>query len=173
MLSKILFTVVCLLNAANGAYLQLSSTVSQPNGAIGVGTALTYNSIDATDGNITFTSGTSKIKVKKAGAYFVIAAPQVGYSGSGVGFLGRLLGQVATYTADYYVAVNGVDVANSNVRLSATSDHKDVIVTQGVYILAAGDEVEVYGAGIDSLCEYIQQAGEPDIPSIITTVFSV
>jgi hypothetical protein len=175
MLFKILITFACLFNVANaaGAYVQLSSTVTQPNGPIGVGSALTYNSIDAGPVNITFTSGGSKITVVKAGAYFIIAAPQVGYSGSGVGFFGRLFGQTATFTADYYVVVNGTPVSNSNVRLSAVSDHKDVIVTQGVYLLAAGDEVEIYGAGTDSFSEFITEAGEPDIPSVITTVFSV
>ena len=173
MLFKILITVACLFNVAAGAYVQLSSTVSQPNGPIGVGAALTYNSIDAGPVNITYTSGTSKITVTRAGAYFIIAAPQVGYSGSGVGFFGRLLGRTATFTADYYVVVNGVAVSNSNVRLSAVSTHKDVIVTQGVYVLAAGDEIEIFGAGIDSLSEFITQTGEPAIPSIITTVFSV
>jgi hypothetical protein len=175
MLFKILLTFACLFNVANaaGAYVQLSSTTTQPNGAVGVGSPLTYNSIDAGPVNITYTSGSSKITVVKAGAYFIIAAPQVGYSGGGVGFFGRLLGRTASYLADYYVVVNGVPVANSNVRLSATSDHKDVIVTQGVYVLAAGDEIEIYGAGTDSFSEFIEEDGEPAIPSIITTVFSV
>ena len=173
MLFKILIAVAYLFNNANAAYVQLSSTVTQPNGPLGTGTALTYNSIDAGPVNITYTSGSSKITVSKDGAYFIIAAPQVGYSGSGVGFFGRLFGNVATYTADYYVVVNGDAVANSNVRLNAVSTHKDVIVTQGVYILKGGDVIEIFGAGTDSFSEYITQTGEPDIPSIIATVFSV
>jgi hypothetical protein len=175
MIFKILILVSSLFNVANGigAYIQLSSTVSQPNGPIGTGTPITFNSIDAGPVNITFTSGTSKIKVLVGGAYFVIAAPQVGYSGSGVGFFGKLLGRTASYTADYYVAVNGVDVPNSSVRLTADSGHKDVIVTQGVYVLNAGDEIEIIGSGVDSFSEYIKEAGEPDIPSVIATVFSV
>jgi hypothetical protein len=175
MLFKILIAVAYLFNFASAqAYVQLSSTATQANAALGVGAALTYNSIDAGPVNITFTSGSSKITVVKAGAYFIIAAPQVGYSGSGVGFFGRLFGNVATYTADYYVVVNGTPVGNSNVRLTATSEHKDVIVTQGVYILAAGDVIEIFGAGTDSISEFIAGEGaEPAIPSIITTVFSV
>jgi hypothetical protein len=175
MLFKILLTFACLFNVANavGSFVQLSSTTTQPNGPLGTGVAITYNSIDAGPVNITFTSGTSKITISKAGAYFIIAAPQVGYTGSGVGFFGRLLGRTASYTADYYVVVNGTPVSNSNVRLSATSDHKDVIVTQGVYVLAAGDVVEIFGSGTDSASEFIEETGEPAIPSIITTVFSV
>lgn len=176
MLFKILIAVAYLFNYANaaGAYVQLSSTVTQPNAALGVGAALTYDSIDAGPVNITFTSGTSKITIVKDGAYFIIAAPQVGYGGGGVGFFGRLFGRVATYTADYYVVVNGTPVSNSNVRLTATSEHKDVIVTQGVYVLKAGDAVEIFGAGTDSISEFIAGVGtEPAIPSIITTVFSV
>jgi hypothetical protein len=175
MIFKILILVSSLFNVANavGAYIQLSSTVSQPNGPIGTGTPITFNSIDAAPVNITFTEGSSKIKVTFGGAYFVIAAPQVGYSGSGVGFFGRLLGRTATYTADYYVRVNGADIGNSNVRLLADSSHKDVIVTQGVYVLNAGDEIEIIGAGSDSFSEYILEPGEPAIPSVIATVFSV
>ena len=162
MLFKILIAAACLIHYANaaGAYIQLSSTSTQTNGPIGTGAALTYNSIDAGPVNITFTSGTSKITVVKAGAYFIIAAPQVGYSGSGVGFFGRLLGRTATYTADYYVVVNGAPVANSNVRLLANSDHKDVIVTQGVYVLNAGDVIEIFGAGTDSISEFIAEIGD-------------
>ena len=173
MLFKLLFIAFTLLSATNAQYIQLSSTISQPNGPIGTGVALTYNSIDASSLGITFTSGGSKIVIGVAGPYFVIAAPQVGYSGSGTGLFGRLFGNTATFVADYYVVVNGTTVSNSNVRLLGTETTKDVIVTQGVYVLAAGDEVEIYGAGTDSFCEYIQEAGEPDIPSIITTVYRI
>jgi hypothetical protein len=173
MLFKLLFIAVGLFRVSNAQYIQLSSLVTQPNGALGVGSPLTYNSVDAISSNITFTSGGSKVKIVVPGAYFVIAAIQVGYSGPGTGFFGKLLGNVATFIADYYVAVNGADVSNSNVRLLGTETTKDVIVTQGVYVLAKDDEIEVIGAGTNSISEYIKQAGEPDIPSIITTIYKI
>jgi hypothetical protein len=174
MLFKILIAVAYLFSSVNAqAYIQLSSTVTQPNAALGVGVGLTYNSIDAGPANITFTSGSSKITIVKPGPYFVIAAAQVGGTGS-VGFFGRLFGSVATYTADYYVVLNGAAVANSNVRLTAPPTHKDVIVTQGVYILAAGDVIEIFGAGTNSFSEFIDKNGlEPAIPSIITTIYAI
>lgn len=145
-------------------YAQLSSTKNQIVGPLGTGVALTYDSIDALQG-ITFAIGTSTLEVQSNGTYFVIAAPQVGCSGCG--FLTR------SFTADFWVAVNSVAVANSNVRLSGGRNTKDVIVTQGLVILNRGDKISILGAGSNAVCEAITQSGEPLIPSIILTVYKV
>ena len=69
--------------------------------------------------------------------------------------------------------MNGKDVANSNVQLcqDAGSRAKDVIVSQGIVPLAAGDALEVMMSANNpaaKLCiEAIQPSGEPLVPSII------
>lgn len=177
MLVKILtIALACLFSNVSGQYIQLSSTKTQANGAFGVGKALTYDSIDADDKGLTFTSGGSVITVKTAGAYFIIAAPQVGSSISAPGLFGRLLrgSSAAKFTADYYVVLNGVAVSNSNVRLTADAGSQDVIVTQGVYVLVVGDKIEIFGAGPNTFSEFIPlNLAEPAIPSIITTMYKI
>ena len=148
------------------AYAQVSSTKNQTNAAIGTGAALTCDSIDALSG-IGFTSGGSQFTINTAGAYFLIAAIQVGFGGG-------CASTVATYTADYWVAVNGVAVANSNVRLVAASTATDVIVTQGVYIFNKSDKVTIVGSGKCSISMALNPGGsEPFIPSIITTMYKI
>jgi hypothetical protein len=179
MICKILFIALASLfslSNVSGAYLQLSSTVTQTNGAFGTGVAITYNSIDATDNGMDFVSGESTITIKTAGTYFIIAAPQVGSKVAAPGLFGRLFrgSNSAKFSADYYVVQNGAAVANSNVRITADAGSQDVIVTQGVYILAAGDKIQIYGAGPDTFSEYIAPNGaEPAIPSIITTIYKI
>lgn len=155
--------LLAVINSVSAQYLQVSSTVKQTLAPLGKGKGLTYNSIDAQSG-VTFASGGSVFTIVTAGAYFLIAAPQVGYGGCTT--------QTA-FTADFWVVVNGVAVANSNIRMSAVKAHKDVIVTQGVYIFAKGDKVSVFGSGTCAIAEYIKPTGEPAIPSIITTLFKI
>ena len=65
------------------------------------------------------------------------------------------------------------DVANSNVQLcqDAGSMAKDVIISQGIAPLAAGDVLEVMMSANNpkaNMCiEAIQPTGEPLVPSII------
>eukprot|EP00590_Aulacoseira_subarctica_P006880 CAMPEP_0172419500 /NCGR_PEP_ID=MMETSP1064-20121228/5925_1 /TAXON_ID=202472 /ORGANISM="Aulacoseira subarctica , Strain CCAP 1002/5" /LENGTH=194 /DNA_ID=CAMNT_0013159013 /DNA_START=463 /DNA_END=1047 /DNA_ORIENTATION=+ len=148
------------------AYAQVSSTKNQTNAAIGTGAALTCDSIDALSG-IGFTSGGTQFTINTAGAYFLIAAIQVGFGGG-------CASTVTSYTADYWVAVNGVAVSNSNVRLVAPSTSTDVIVTQGVYIFNKGDKVTIVGSGKCSISVVINPGGsEPLIPSIIATLYKI
>mmetsp|Transcript_4221 Transcript_4221/g.6240 ORF Transcript_4221/g.6240 Transcript_4221/m.6240 type:complete len:488 (+) Transcript_4221:440-1903(+) len=150
-------------------YIQLSSTVDQPNGALGTGVPLTYNSCDAQSG-ITAkacdpsVSSSSKVIVQEDGAYFVIVAPQlaaVDETGSSI-------------IADYWVAVNGIGVANSNVRFESDAGGVDVIISQGVYLLNAGDEVEVLASGENAVTKVISPGGtEPLVPSVIFTMYKL
>ncbi len=104
------------------------------------------------------------IIIKQSGTYLIIAAPQVGkYRGTKSRWL------------DFWLRVNNVDVANSNIRRVLTdSQEKDVICLNAVTSLNRGDtlnimmaaESESEGIGI----EYIEPDQEPAIPSIIVTI---
>jgi hypothetical protein len=138
-------------------YLQASSTVTQCPGM-----APEVVQIDITDAADGIAMADNKITVSEAGPYLVVAAPQVGREGAGP--LGCF---------DLWLRVNGSDVANSNVQLcqDAGSMAKDVIVSQGIVPLAAGDVLEVMMSANNpeaEMCiEAIQPAGEPLVPSII------
>ena len=138
-------------------YLQASSTITQCPGM-----APELVQIDITDAANGIAMADNKITVSEAGPYLVVAAPQVGREGAGP--LGCF---------DLWLRVNGSDVANSNVQLcqDAGSMAKDVIVSQGIVPLAAGDVLEVMMSAnnpeADMCIEAIQPAGEPLVPSII------
>jgi len=104
------------------------------------------------------------IMIKQSGMYLLIAAPQVGKSR---GTRNRWI--------DFWVRVNNVDVAYSNIRRVLTdSQEKDVIPLNMVAPLNRGDtlnimmsaETESEGIGI----EMIEPDGEPSIHSIILTI---
>ena len=138
-------------------YLQASSTITQCPGM-----APEVVQIDITDAANGIAMADNKITVSEAGPYLVVAAPQVGREGAGP--LGCF---------DLWLRVNGSDVANSNVQLcqDAGSMAKDVIVSQGIVPLAAGDVLEVMMSAnnpeADMCIEAIQPAGEPLVPSVI------
>ena len=138
-------------------YLQASSTITQcPSMTPEV------VRIDVTDAANGITLTDNKITVSEAGPYLIVAAPQVGREGAGP--LGCF---------DLWLRVNGSDVANSNVQLCQDSGSmaKDVIVSQGIIPLEAGDVLEVVMSANNpkaNLCiEAIQPSGEPLVPSII------
>jgi hypothetical protein len=160
-----ILVALCIVTQTWG-YAQLSSTQSQVNAV--TGKALTYNQIDAIDAAVIgFTLGGSEVTLKKAGTYFIIAAPQVGFSAAGSCKTKK------AFTADYWLVAGGQQVANSNVRMAASSKTKDVIVTQGVGTFTANTKISIFGAGACSQSEYILPAGEPAIPSIILSVFLI
>ena len=74
---------------------------------------------------------------------------------------------------DLWLRVNGADVANSNVQLCQDegSRAKDVIISQGIVPMEAGDTLEVLMSANHpeaAMCiEAIQPSGEPLEPSII------
>ena len=104
----------------------------------------------------------NKITAVEAGAYLIVAAPQVGREGGGP--MGCF---------DLWLRVNGADVSNSNVQLCQDegSMAKDVIISQGIVPLEAGDMVEVMMSANNpdaNMCiEAIQPDGEPLVPAII------
>ena len=104
------------------------------------------------------------ILIKKSGMYLIIAAPQVGkYRGTRNRWI------------DFWLRVNNVDLANSNVRRVLTdSQEKDVVTLNAVTALNRGDTLNIMmsaeadneGIGI----EFIEPDEEPTIPSIIVTI---
>ena len=138
-------------------YLQSSSTMTQCPG-----TAPESVKIDVTDAANGIAMADNKITVSEAGPYLIVAAPQVGREGEGP--LGCF---------DLWLRINGSDVANSNVQLcqDAGSRAKDVIISQGIVPMAAGDVLEVMMSANNpeaAMCiEAIQPPGEPLVPSII------
>ena len=153
-----LFVLLASVSMAHAdQYLQASSTITQCPG-----TAPEVVRIDVTDAANGIAMADNKITVSEAGTYLIVAAPQVGREGAGP--LGCF---------DLWLRVNGSDVANSNVQLcqDAGSMAKDVIISQGIIPLAAGDALEVMMSANNpeaGLCiEAIHPPGEPLVPSII------
>ena len=153
-----LFVLLASVSVAKAdQYLQASSTITQCPG-----TAPEVVKMDLTDAASGIAMADNKITVSEAGPYLIVAAPQVGREGAGP--LGCF---------DLWLRVNGSDVANSNVQLcqDAGSRAKDVIISQGIVPMAAGDVLEVMMSANNpeaKMCiEAIQPRGEPLVPSII------
>ena len=161
MMKKLVLTLAVLVASASVAnaaqYLQASSSVTQCPGT--APTLVEMDIIDAAEG---VTLANNQITVGEAGPYLIVAAPQVGREGSG------------PYGCfDLWLRINGADVANSNVQLCQDegSMAKDVIISQGIVPMEAGDMLEVMMSASNpeaNICiEAIQPAGEPLVPAII------
>ena len=161
-MSKKLFSIVVIAIASVGVanaseYLQASSSVTQCPGSAPEVVAM--NIVDAAN-DITLADNT--ITVDDSGPYLIVAAPQVGREGAG------------PYGCfDLWLRINGADVANSNVQLCQDegSRAKDVIISQGIVPMEAGDTLQVMMSASNpeaAMCiEAIQPSGEPLVPSII------
>ena len=147
---------VMLLASVGGAsaasYLQASSTEEQlavdPKPKV-----VTMNSTDASK-NIKQDKGV--VTVNESGAFFLIAAAQVG---------GKTKGLVRMW-----MRVNGKDVDNSNTEQIITDpSFTAVLVCQGVAELKRGDKVTVVFSGSEPGVGLVVKnpAGEPVVPSLI------
>ena len=153
-----LAVLIASVGVANaGQYLQASSSVTQCPG-----TAPEVVAMDIIDAAKGITMANNQITVGKAGPYLIFAAPQVGREGGG------------PYGCfDLWLRINGADVGNSNVQLCQDegSMAKDVIISQGIVPMEAGDMLEVMMSASNpeaNICiEAIQPAGEPLVPAII------
>ncbi len=147
-------------------YAQITSTVDQrPSGTSPV--LITMNQNDAISGIEHSAENPGEIRIKEAGVYVIIAAPQVG----------RTSGTEERYV-DIWLRRNGNDIPNSNVRfVVGTSRDKDVIVNQTMMPFDSGDVINVMmavetadeGLGIET----IHPEGEPTIPSIIFSMHKI
>ena len=161
-MKKVLFSTLIMfvasVNAANAAqFLQASSSITQCPG-----TAPEVVAMDIVDAANGIAMANNQITVDEAGPYLIVAAPQVGREGAG------------PYGCfDLWLRINGADVVNSNVQLCQDegSRAKDVIISQGIVPMEAGDTLEVMMSANNpeaAMCiEAIQPSGEPLVPSII------
>jgi hypothetical protein len=138
--------------ASAAGYVQASSTEEQlavdPKPKV-----VTMNSTDASK-NIKQDKGV--VTVNETGAYFLIAAAQVG---------GKAKGLVRMW-----MRVNGKDVDNSNTEQIITDpSFTAVLVCQGVAELKRGDKVTVVFSGSEAGVGLVvkKPAGEPVVPSLI------
>ena len=150
----------------NSAWIQASGSRTQVLKAATTAERVIIDNIDEVNGIENLNQG--EFKVTDEGAYFVMAAPQVGR---------RAKGPVANLRC--WLEVNGSNVPNSDVLLDLESgDIKDVIVCQGIVSLNAGDVVTVMAetnsaeAGV-ALEAIHPTSSEPLVPSIIFSMFKL
>ena len=154
----IAFVLVASVSVANATeFLQASSSATQCPGEAPM--LVEMDIVDAANG---ITLANNKVTVGEDGAYLIVAAPQVGRENSG------------PYGCfDLWLRINGKDVANSNVQLCQDegSRAKDVIISQGIVPMKAGDALEVMMSASNpaaNICiEAIRPPGEPLVPAII------
>src|SRR4249920_751644 len=114
---------------------------------------VTMNSVDAKK-NITLDK--TVIRVNESGAFFFVAAAQVGGKGKGL--------------VRMWMRINGKDVDNSNTEQIITDpEFTAVLVCQGVAELKRGDKVTVVFSGSEAGVGLVvkKPAGEPVVPSVI------
>lgn len=132
-------------------YLQISSAVDQVEGTFKA------EIIDAQSG-IDYDVGNGQVTVAKAGAYFVVFAPQTSDRAE---------------CGNYWLTLNGPEVDNSNIRVCQTDiGVTTVAVMQAILVLEKGDILtfEMSGPlGTDAT----KPDNEPLIPSAIISVFGL
>ena len=139
-------------------YVQASTSYDQHDGGL-----VEFDTLDGAAG-ITFNDANDSFTVAADGVYVIIAAPQVG----------GIQNQHAKGSANFWISINSQPVANSNVTWqSAQGSDGDVIISQGVTHLSAGDVVTVEWSTTGPALEAITTAGEPLTPSIIFTMFGI
>jgi hypothetical protein len=112
--------------------------------------------MNSTDGSKNIKQEKGVIRVNENGAFFVMAAAQVG---------GKAKGLVRMW-----MRVNGKDVDNSNTEQIITDpEFTAVLVCQGVAELKRGDRIEVVFSGSAPGIGLVvkKPAGEPAVPSVI------
>jgi hypothetical protein len=118
--------------------------------------------MNSTDGakNIKMEKGV--VRVNEAGAFFFIAAAQVGGKGKGL--------------VRMWMRINGKDVDNSNTEQIITDPNfTAVLVCQGVAEVKRGDRIEVVFSGSEPGVGLVikKPAGEPVVPSLILSGWKI
>jgi hypothetical protein len=135
------------------SFAQLSSKIDQKPGG--------FVQFESKDSLTRVTATANAVTVKQSGAYLIIASPQVTAIKDGGCF-------------DAWLVVNGKNVENSGVRLcQAKAGNTDVIVSQAIMTLKAGDRIQVKTSGKDVKMDAIAPQGEPLIPSIIFSILGL
>lgn len=110
---------------------------------------------------------TTDIKILHDGVYFLMAAPQVGRLDPEMG---------DTACANFFFTVNNVALKNSNVTLCHSGPvTKDVVITQNIVPLHAGDEISIMlsSSDPDLVIEVLKPDDQPIVPSIIFSMFRI
>jgi hypothetical protein len=138
--------------ASATSYLQASSTEEQ----LAVDPKPKTVTMNSTDASKNIKQDKGIVTVNETGAFFLIAAAQVG---------GKAKGLVRMW-----MRVNGKDVDNSNTEQIITDPtFTAVLVCQGVAELKRGDKVTVVFSGSEPGVGLVikKPAGEPVVPSVI------
>ena len=145
-------------------WMQASSTVTQRIKEDNVGQIVIIDNVDGASG-VSLEPSTGSFTVEHESDYLVVAAPQVGRQNPG-----------GTANFRCWLRVNSENVPDSNVLLNLSSvEVKDVIVSQGLVHLNAGDVIQVVmatdnaAAGVGA--EAIQTT--PDEPLVPAIIFSI
>ena len=145
-------------------WMQASSTITQRIKEDNVGQVVIIDNIDGASG-VSLDASTGSFTVEQESDYLVVAAPQVGRQNPG---------DNANFRC--WLRVNGENVPDSNVLLNLFHvDVKDVIISQGLVHLNAGDVIQVImatdnaAAGVGA--EAIQPT--PDEPLVPAIIFSI
>ena len=145
-------------------WIQASSSKTQRIEQSDVGQVILIDNVDGANG-VSLDPATGAFTIEHEADYLVVAAPQVGRLNPG---------DTANFRC--WLRVNGDNVPDSNVLLNLFHvDVKDVIISQGLVHMNAGDVVEVVmatdnaAAGVGA--EAIQPT--PDEPLVPAIIFSL
>ena len=148
----------------NDVWIQASSSKTQRIEQSDVGQVIIIDNVDGANG-VSLNAATGAFTIEHEADYLVVAAPQVGRLNPG---------DTANFRC--WLRVNGDNVPDSNVLLNLFHvDVKDVIISQGLVHMNAGDVVEVVmatdnaAAGVGA--EAIQPT--PDEPLVPAIIFSL
>ena len=152
-----------LLASASSSFAELASFLQASNNEEQLAKDTKPNVVTMkTDAGGGLTNKNGVVTVHADGAYFLMAAAQVG---------GNVAGSVRLW-----IRVNGKDVANSNTeQMIPDASFTAVLVSQGVQMLRNGDTIEaVYSGSAPGLGLIVKKPeGEPVVPSIIFSAFKV
>ena len=141
-----------------GTFLQASSTEEQ----LAVDAKPKVVTMNSTDASTGITNENGVVTVAADGAYFMLAAAQVG--GKAKGFV-RM-----------WMRINGKDVDNSNTeQMISEPGFTTVLVCQGVVELKKGDKVEMAFSGSAPGLGLVvhKPTGEPLVTSMIFSAFRI
>ena len=155
-IASAVFTSVMLLapvgSASATSYLQASSSEEQ----LASDTKPKVVTMNSTDASKNIKQEKGVIRFNETGAFFVMAAAQVGGKGKGL--------------VRMWMRLNGKDIDNSNTeQLIADPSFTAVLVCQGVAEVKRGDRIEVVFSGSEPGIGLVvkKPTGEPVVPSVI------
>jgi hypothetical protein len=144
--------LACVGSASATSYLQASSTEEQ----LASDTKPKVVTMNSTDASKNIKQEKGVVRFNETGAFFVMAAAQVGGKGKGL--------------VRMWMRLNGKDIDNSNTeQMIFDPSFTAVLVCQGVAEVKRGDRIEVVFSGSDQGIGLVvkKPTGEPVVPSVI------